>query len=184
MNTTKNSMQNATPNLTGTDCKTCRTHLADLLLDDGYTSAHPEFAAHLADCTACGQELTELRSTFALLDDWTAPEPSPYFDSKLHVRLREAEAAGPEGFWERTRSFFLFSTGRHLRPALTGALAFAMLIGGGGIGVLLHQPTPTASATVNDLKILDNNAQALQQMDQLLNDPAASTDDTNAPPTT
>jgi hypothetical protein len=26
-----------------TDCKTCKSHLADLLLDDGYTAAHPEF---------------------------------------------------------------------------------------------------------------------------------------------
>jgi hypothetical protein len=38
------------------------------------------------------------------------------------------------------------------------------------------------SATVNDLKILDNNAQAYQQMDQLL-DPAAN-DDSGDPPTT
>jgi hypothetical protein len=177
-------MTNSILNSTGTDCKTCQAHLADLLLDDSYTATHPELAKHLAACTACEQELTALRSTFALLDDWTVPEPSPYFDSKLHVRLREAEAAGPEGFWERTRSFFLFSTGRHLRPALTGALAFAMLIGGGGLGVILHQPTPTASATVNDLRILDNNAQALQQMDQLLDESNANTDDTNAPPTT
>jgi anti-sigma factor RsiW len=179
-----NTMNHSTHNSTGTDCKTCRAHLSDLLLDDTFTATHPELAAHLAACTACEQELSELRSTFALLDDWTAPEPSPYFDSKLQVRLREAQAAGPEGFWERTRSFFLFSTGRHFRPALTAALAFAMLIGGGGLGVMLHQPAPTASATVNDLKILDNNAQALQQMDQLLDEPAPSTDDNSAPPTT
>lgn len=180
------NMMNSKSNSTGTDCKTCRTHLADFLLDDAYTAAHPELAAHLTSCTDCSTELTELRSTFALLDQWTAPEPSPYFDSKLHVRLREAEAAGPEGFWERTRSFFLFSTGRHLRPVMTGALAFAMLIGGGGLGIMLHQPgsTPTASATVNDLRILDNNAQALQQMDQLLDDSGSSSDDATAPPTT
>jgi hypothetical protein len=36
---------------------------------------------------------------------------------------------------------------------------------------------------VNDLKILDNNAQALQQMDQLL-DPNANNDDSGDPPTT
>jgi hypothetical protein len=35
-----------------------------------------------------------------------------------------------------------------------------------------------ASPTVNDLKILDNNAQALQQMDQLLD----SSDDSSGPP--
>jgi hypothetical protein len=171
MNTTHNT----------TDCKTCRTHMPDLLLDEDFAASHAELAAHLASCPDCADELRELRSTFSLLDDWTAPEPSPYFDSKLHVRLREAEAAGPESFWERARAFLLFSTGRGLRPALSGALAFAMLVGGGGLGLYLHQPAPAASATVNDLKILDNNAQALQQMDQLLDE---SNGDDAAPPTT
>jgi len=186
MNTKNNNTLNkSTLHPATADCKTCRTHLPDLLLDETYTAAHPELSAHLASCSSCEAEIAALRSTFALLDDWTAPELSPYFDSKLQVRLREAQASQPEGFWERTRSFFLFSTGRTLRPALTGALAFAMLIGGSGLGVLLHQPNrpASASATVNDLKILDNNAQALQQMDQLLDD-SPSSDDTNAPPTT
>jgi len=171
---------------TGTDCKTCRAHLADLFLDESHIATHPQLAAHLAACKECTTELTALRSTFALLDDWTAAEPSPYFDSQLHVRLREAEAAAPEGFWERTRSFLLFSTGRTLRPALTGALAFAMLIGAGGLDLILHQShiSPATSATVNDLKILDNNAQALQQMDQLLDEPTTGNEDTNALPTT
>jgi anti-sigma factor RsiW len=169
-----------------TDCKTCNTHLADLLLDDGFAAAHPEFADHLDACTACRTELAELRATFALLDEWTVPEPSPYFDSKVHVRLREAIAAPAEGFWERARDFFLFSTGRHLRPAMTTALAVILLAGGGaGIGVYEHNnAVVAASPTVNDLKILDKNAQAIQQMDQLLDDSAPSADDSAAPPTT
>ncbi len=181
--TLNNTPNRSTPAPATAACKTCRTHFPELLLDETYTAAHPELSAHLASCASCESEIQALRSTFALLDDWTAPEPSPYFDSKLRVLLREAQAAEPEGFWERARSFLLFSTGRTLRPALTGALAFAMLIGGGGLGVMLRQPARPVSATVNDLKILDNNAQALQQMDQLLDD-SPSGDDTNAPPTT
>ncbi len=88
-----------------TDCKTCRTALADLLLDKSYAAAHPEVAAHMAGCAECRKELEELQATFALLDDWKAPEPSPYFDAKLHARLREAQASEPEGFWSRTRAF-------------------------------------------------------------------------------
>jgi hypothetical protein len=160
------------------DCKTCRTHMPDLLLDDTYAAAHPELSSHLASCTDCATELHYLRATMELMDAWTAPEPSPYFDSKMHVLLREEQAKQPEGLWERAKSFLLYSTGRGLRPAMSGALACAMLIGGGTFGLYLHQAQATSSATVNDLRILDNNAQALQQMDQLLDD----SDDDGPPP--
>jgi anti-sigma factor RsiW len=170
------------------DCKTCRAVLPDLLLDREYAAAHPELAEHMTGCAACRTELAELRSTFDLLDSWKAPEPSPYFDAKLHVRLREAAAAAPAPLWERVRTFFQFSTNLQMRSALAGALGFAMLVGGGTLaGVYEHQGTtvnPAASATVNDLKIMDTNAQAIQQMDQLLDDSGSSSDDNNAPPTT
>lgn len=165
------------------NCKTCRTHLADLLLDESYARAHPEIAMHMAACVECRTELEELQSTFALLDSWTAPEPSAYFDTKLHARLREAQASAPEGLWDRVRSFLMFSTGRGLRPAVAGALALVLVLGGGGTlaGIYRHAGGATqTSPTVNDLKILDNNAQALQQMDQLLD----SSDDNSASPTT
>jgi len=171
-----------------TNCKDCRSKLADLLLDDAYITTHPELKEHLAACAACRAELAELRSTFALLDEWKAPEISPYFDSRLQARLREAASAPPEGFWERTRSFFLFSTGRQLRPALAGALAFVMLIGGGTFANFYRgastMPPAADSATVNDLKIMDNNVQAEQQLNQLLDDSTSSTDDGAAVPTT
>jgi anti-sigma factor RsiW len=167
-----------------TDCNTCRTHLADLLLDESYVSGHPEMAAHMAACAECRTELEELQATVALLGEWTAPEPSPYFDVKLRARLREAQALEPEGLWSRMRSFLLFSTGRRLRPALAGTLVVAVVLGGGGTFAGLYERTAAvavqASPAVNDLKVLDNNAQALQQMDQLLD----SSDDSSAPPTT
>ena len=165
-----------------TDCTHCREHLADLLLDESYAAKRPEVAAHLLACADCSAELAELKSTFALLDEWSAPEPSPFFDSKLKARLREAVAAEPEGLWERMRSFLLFSTGRSLRPAMAGALALVMVASGGGVLISSYQrPVVAPSAAVNDLKILDNNAQALQQMDQLLD---SSGDDSSDPPTT
>jgi len=165
-----------------TDCKTCRTHLADLLLDTSYAAAHPEVAEHIAACAECRTELEELQATFALLDEWKAPEPSPYFDTKLHARLREAQASEPEGFWSRTRAFLTYSTGHRLRPALAGMMVVAVMLAGGGTFAGLYQhSTPIAvqaSPTVNDLKLLDNNAQAVQQMDQLLD----GSDDSSGPP--
>ncbi len=166
------------------NCKTCKSHLPDLLLEEGYEARHPDIAAHLKACASCSDELTELRSTMAMMDAWTVPEPSPYFDSRLRARVREAAAAQPEGLFERLYAFLTFSTGRQLRSAMAGALMLLVLAGAGsfaGVEIANHsQPQP--SATVNDLKILDNNAQAYQQMDQLL-DPNAN-DDSGDPPTT
>jgi hypothetical protein len=153
------------------DCKKLRSYLPDLLLDAGSAVSHPELISHLSCCTECSKELAELKSTYFMLDEFTAPEPSPYFDSKLHARLREAQSAAPESFWERISSFLQFSTGRHLRPALAGALALVMVAGGAGVaninGVFSMSPVQ-ASSTINDLKVMDNNESAEQLMGQLL----------------
>ena len=164
-----------------TTCKDCQERLPDLLLD---AASVPEaISAHASNCPSCNDDLASLLATFAALDDWTVPEPSAFFDVRLQARVREAQAAAPEGFIERARSFLLFSTGRHLRPALAGALALALIASGGSF-VGLHgfhwTQSNQASATVNDLRVLDNNAQALQQMDQLLDD----SNDEQDPPTT
>lgn len=177
-------MKNTDTNMNTMNCKTCQTHLPDLLLDGSYAAAHPEIAGHLNSCELCAKELGDLRATYALLDEWTAPEPSPYFDSRLRARVREAAEAQPEGLFERMYAFLKFGTGFQLRSAMAGALMLVVLAGGGtfaGIEIAGH-PKPQPSATVNDLKILDNNAQALQQMDQLL-DPN-SNDDSGGQPTT
>lgn len=161
-------------------CKECQEQLPDLLLDPASVSAEVE--AHVTACVSCTEELSSLRATFAAMDAWTAPEPSAYFDTRLYARLREAQVQPAEGFFERMRSYFTFSTGRHLRPAMTAALSLALVISGGSyVGTqLYHGAQPRqASATVDDLKVLENNAQALQQMDQLLDD-----NDDDTPPTT
>ncbi len=170
------------------NCKTCHAAFPDLLLDPEYAAAHPEVAGHMSTCPECRAELAELRSTFDLLDSWTAPDPSSYFDARLHARLREAAAAAPESIWERVRSFFLFSTRLQMRPALAGALGFVLLLGGGAAaGIYEHEALPVTQAVapaVNDLRIMDNNVQALQQMDQLLDASGSNADQSSAPPTT
>lgn len=155
------------------DCKTCRSLLPDLLLEPE-RPMNPVAAAHLAGCEGCRMEFEEVRATFALLDEWTAPEPSPYFDARVRAHLREAQTATPEGLWERLVATFRFSTGRGLRSAVAGAFVLALLLSGGTVATLYtHHGTPAASSpTVNDLRIYDNNAQALQQMD-LLDEPGS-----------
>ena len=154
------------------NCKSCQNSLPDLLLD----AAAPTNAAareHLAACPACDEEFRSLKATFDLLDSWKAPEPSLYFDQKLAVRLREEQANPPAGFFEKLRARLLFNTGRQFRPALAGALALAVIVGGGtALDLSVARPGTHVqpSATINDLQILDKNEQAIQTMDQLLQD--------------
>jgi hypothetical protein len=156
-------------------CKDCQNEIADYLFEpDSNKVRKPAVGEHLASCQACSEELAELRKTMGLLDAWQAPEPSPYFDQKMAVLLREEQAKAPAGWMERIRERLLLNTGRQFRPAMIGALALVIVLGGGsfaGIRVLHQQPAEVAvSATVNDLQILDKNEQAIEQMDQLLQD--------------
>jgi hypothetical protein len=167
------------------NCKTCQTALPDLLLDPA-APANAAARAHVAACADCAQQLAALEATVALLDTWQAPEISPYFDQKLAVRLREEQAAPAPGWFERLRTRLLLNTGRQFRPAMAGALALVLVAGGGGVGLSTFSHPHTApatplSATVNDLQILDKNEQALQQVDQLLQENAPA-DDTGAMP--
>jgi hypothetical protein len=164
------------------NCKDCQSVLLDLLLDPG-ASSNAAARSHLEFCPECTQEFKSIEATFALLDTWKAPEPSPYFDQKLAVRLREEQARVPEGWFERLKSQLLFNTGRQFRPAVAGALALALIVGGGTIANLssFGHSTPQASATVQDLQILDKNDQAMQAMDQLLQDEGPADDTATAP---
>jgi len=165
------------------NCTTCKAALPDLLLNP--SAANAEAREHMVECPVCAAEFAELQATFALLDTWKIPEVSPYFDQKLAVRLREEQAAPPEGWFEHLRSRVLFNTGRQFRPAMVGVMALLLIAGGGGVGIstLSHtKSAPQFSATVNDLQIVDKNEQALEQVDQLLQDD--SPDDSSDAPTT
>ena len=165
------------------NCKICRNALPTLLLDPA-AGDHAAARAHLAACAECARELASLEATMKLLDLWTAPEVSPYFDQKLAVRLREEQAAPPAGFWERMRTRLQLNTGRQFRPALAAAMALVLIAGGSGITLsTLNSPPahPVAmSGAVKDLQILDKNEQALQQVDQLLQDNAPADTDSGA----
>ena len=152
-------------------CRTCQAALPDLLFDPS-SSAALAAQSHLLACEACRVELASLQATTGLLDSWSAPEPSAWFDQRLRARLREAQAAEPESFLERLRSRLLFSSNRQLRPVLAGGLALLLAIGGGTVALTAYHDhtSAQASAAVQDLQILDRNDQALQTMDQLLDD--------------
>jgi hypothetical protein len=123
----------------------------------GLIKATTEETQHLAGCAECTGKLAALRQTMALLDEWQAPEPSPYFNTRLQAKLRE-EMAKPQAGWLHW----------FRRPVLAAALTLAM---GLGIGVffindsgIYHPPQPPVAAVdaepgtaVGDLQTLDKN---------------------------
>lgn len=113
-----------------------------------------------------------MREMMALLDEWKVPEPSPWFDGRMMARFREEQQRAPENWFARVRDRFLFGNTVALKPLMAGAMALLLVAGGGGYLQMEHMQQRAmpvqASATVQDLQVLDNNDQAIQQMDQLL----------------
>ena len=162
-------------NTTKTGCDEMGLKLADLLLDP--ESASAEVKAHAETCEACRRELTELRSTMALLDGWEAPEPNPYFATKMGARYREERDAAPAGWPTRLldglRARFAYGTRTHMRPVAAMALSVFLLLGGGAYVAMnnLEPPKTTpAEAVVHDLQLMDSNAELLDQLETLSNE--------------
>jgi hypothetical protein len=154
------------------NCHELNSKLADLLLesDAAIAEVHQDELAHLADCADCRKQLDELRSTLALLDTWEAPEPNPYFMTRLNARLDEERQAAPAGWLERMRARFTYSSRITLRPVMAMAMTGVLLIGGGTyLGLNNWNPpvAPPQTAVVHDLQTLDNNAQLLDQLESL-----------------
>jgi len=93
---------------------TCK-EVREYMLDAAQENPVAGLDEHLRSCASCAREMQSMRQTMALLDEWAAPEPSPYFDSRLRARVREA-AAEPRGWLDWVRG-----------PAVAFALALLML---------------------------------------------------------
>ena len=146
-------------------------------LASGLMGMTPEIGGHLADCGACTAKMAEFRQTMALLDEWRAPEPSPYFDVRLQARLRE-EMAKPQSSW---LAWFR-------RPVLAAALTVLMAIGVGlffSKGDRIYSPDEIAKSeapvqaepgtAVSDLQALETNHDLYSDFD-LLDDLAVQHD--------
>lgn len=130
------------------NCKDARENLIELL---GQGQADPVLATHVKECAGCNSELESLRKTMALLDEWEAPEPSPYFLTRLNAHVREEQSKQPEGWLARFR-----------QPWLSAAMAAILVIGGavylGVQGTQDNGPiVVTAGSAVSDLESLDKN---------------------------
>jgi predicted anti-sigma-YlaC factor YlaD len=137
-------------------CNEIRELLPDLAA--GLVTAEPDLNLHLRSCTECAGTLEELRKTMALLDEWQAPEPSPYFDVRLGARLRE-EAAKQQHSW--------FTWLR--RPVVAVAMGVILVAGVSTIWIEQYRhvkPGPVVvGGAVSDLEVLDNNHDMLTDSD-------------------
>ena len=156
-------------------CNEIRELLPDLAA--GLVVAEPEVNNHLRSCTDCAGTLADFQKTMALLDEWVAPEPSAYFDTRLHARLREEAAKQPSSWMARLR-----------RPALAMSLA-AIIAVGTTVFRLEYKKTnnqsgPVAVAdpgtAVGDLQALDKNHDVYADSDLL--DDLQVQEDVNANP--
>jgi hypothetical protein len=131
---------------------------------------------HLRACASCAKELESIQKTMALLDEWHAPEPSPYFDSRLRARLREATVA-PRGWLVWLRA-----------PAIAFALAILMVV---SVALFrnapnhdMHKPSATwpnvvqTGTAIGDLQELERDGDMYANFD-LLDDLGAEAETAN-----
>jgi anti-sigma factor RsiW len=142
------------------NCNQVRELLPDLAA--GMDKGMQDVQTHISSCAACAAKLQGFRQTMALLDQWQAPEPGPYFDTRLGARIREEMARPAAGWlhWLRT-------------PALAASLAVAVVAGGLVIGnrailfpgnageLAISVPVPSVplqpGTAVGDLQALEKN---------------------------
>lgn len=143
-------------------CNEIRELMPDLAT--GVGAATPETDKHLHACADCAGKLAALRQTMALLDEWQAPAPSPYFDVRLQARLREEMAKPAAGwlYWLR-------------KPVLALSLALLMVASATLFQSDTRAPKPGSAAlaqvvpgtAVGDLQALDKNHDLYSDFDIL-----------------
>jgi len=131
----------------------------------GLTAVTPEVKAHLDSCAECAGKLEAFRQTMSLLDEWQAPEPSPYFDVRMRARLREESAKQTAGWMHWLR-----------KPVLAASFALVMVVGvslvrmnSGERGNTTASSMVTAEpgTAVGDLQALEKNQNLYSDFDVL-----------------
>ncbi|PYY20177.1 MAG: hypothetical protein DMG60_01195 [Acidobacteria bacterium] len=156
--------------------------LKDEIFEAALSGAAPgeSVKAHMSACAACEHEFRSLRSTMNVLDTWTAPEPSPYFDVRLQARLRDVKEQ-PQGFFAQ----WMGKIGvHHLTWKPVAASVFALVM---AVGLYVEmpgmkdrgKPVVQAACPVVDLQALDKNQQILSELQDLDDD--SSNDNSQVP---
>jgi anti-sigma factor RsiW len=149
------------------NCNDVRENLIELLTDG---PADPQVTAHLSQCGACTKELASMRKTMAVLDEWEAPEPSPYFLTRLRAHVKEEREKAPSANWVAWLR----------RPVL--AVSLATVLAGAGLGYRLIIATQASdNGAVADIESLDKNHDLIIDTDLVNELTGAPSDDVAEP---
>ena len=156
------------------NCNHVRENLVELLATGSPAESHadPALVAHVRECSACSQGLESLRKTMTLLDEWEAPEPSPYFLTRLGAHVKEERERAP------VRSG-IFSWMR--RPAMAVSLAGLLVAGGLVYRLSIQVPDEPTATPVADMQVLDRNHDVLTSSDIIDEMTGGPSDDVNEP---
>jgi anti-sigma factor RsiW len=152
------------------NCNQVREMLPDVAA--GMAAAAGEVETHITTCATCAAKLQGLRQTMTLLDEWRAPEPGPYFDTRLGAAIREEMQRPAAGWLHWLR-----------RPAMAVSLAAVIVAGAVVVGnrdtlfpasedeMVVRVPVPGVPAepgtAVGDLQALEKNHELFADFDVL-----------------
>jgi anti-sigma factor RsiW len=150
-------------------CNDFRENLIELATDG---PADPQLTAHVSQCNACTEELSSMRKTMALMDEWEAPEPSPYFLTRLRAHVKEEQQKAPASMFGWLR-----------RPVLAAALATVLAAGGVvyRLTVTVAPPEPSPGTALADIESLDKNHDLILDTDLVNELSGAPSDDVAEP---
>src|SRR5262249_19816793 len=130
----------------------------------------------VSQCNACTAELASMQKTMALLDEWEAPEPSPYFLTRLRAHVKEEREKAPASRWVAWLR----------RPVL--AVSLATMLAAGGLVYRLISVTPAVDpekpqvgTAVADIDSLDKNHDLIIDTDLVNELTGAPSDDVAEP---
>ena len=142
-------------------CNKIRELMPDLAL--GVTPLSADIEAHVRSCAECSTKLDGIRKTMALLDEWQAPEPSRFFETRLQARLREEQEKAPARTWfqwVRRPAFALVAT-------LVLVASATLYIGRGRNQDKAPNLAAQPGTAVGDLQQLDSNHDLYSDFDVL-----------------
>ena len=152
------------------NCNDVRENLIELLTDG---PADPQVTTHLSQCVTCTEELASMRKTMAVLDEWEAPEPSPYFLTRLRAHVKEEREKAPSANWVAWLR----------RPVLAVSLATVLAAAGLGYRLIVGTPPPESGTVdaVADIESLDKNHDLIIDTDLVNELTGAPSDDVAEP---